>query len=124
MAVGYAIERILSAGTVSALTTQIYDGQLPQQATYPAVQIDDFSESEACKEGEGSEFFTVTIMAHGERKNALEAIIDAAKTDLINYVGDIGETTIKGIRFNGRGPWFKDKETQLWVRPADFLVSV
>lgn len=123
MAVGYAIERILVAGTTNALTPRIYDGELPQQTTYPAVQIEDFSESEACKSGEGAEFFTVTIMAHGPRKNALEAIIDAAKVDLINYAGTIGETDIRGIKFQGRQPWFKDKDTQLWVRPADFLVS-
>ena len=123
MAVGYAIERILSAGATGALTTEIYDGELPQQTTYPAVQIDDFSESEACKQGEGAEFFTVTIMAHGARKNDLEAIIDAAKADLINYAGTIGETDIRGIKFQGRQPWFRDKDTRLWVRPADFLVS-
>lgn len=124
MAVGYAIERILVAGTTAGLTSEIYDGELPQPATYPAIQISDFSESEGCKDGEGAEYFTVTVMAHGTTKNALEAIIDAAKVDLINYVGVIGETTIRGIKFNGRQPWFKDKDTRLWVRPADFLVSI
>lgn len=122
MAVGYAVERILTAGTTNALCSAVYDGELPQQVTYPAIAIDDFSESEECKDGEGQEYFTVTINIYGQYKSDLEAIVEKVKTDLIGYRGKSGGVLINGVKYEGRLPWFKDKETQIWARPIEFQI--
>lgn len=124
MAVSGAVHSILSAGSAAGITTQIYDGELPQQVTYPAVVIDDFSDSEACKDGAGPEMYTVTISAFGDTKKLCDSIIDAAKTDLIGTATDVYGHDISGIRFIGRQPWLKDKDTRKWQRPADFEVFV
>lgn len=121
MAVGWNIESLLTAGQTGALAS-VFDGELPQQGAYPAVEISDFSESEYCKDGEGAETFTVTVIAWGDYKSDLEDIIDAAKIDLIGAPKYINSSRIKGIRFEGRQPWLRDEEKRKWGRPADFQV--
>lgn len=124
MAVGGVIESILSAGTTAGITTEIYDGELPQQVSYPAVMIDDFSDSEACKDGPGPEIYTVTVSVYADTKKLCDAIITAAKTDLVGTAITANGHDISGIKFIGRQPWLKDKETRKWQRPADFEVFV
>lgn len=121
MAIGWHIETLLSAGSTSALTTEIYDGELPQQGTYPGVEISDFSDSEACKDGEGKETYTVTLIAWGDYKSDLDDIIDAAKVDLIGAPKYANGVQL-GIKFEGRQPWLRDEEKKKWGRPADFIV--
>lgn len=121
--VGHIVERILAQGTVTALTTEIYSGKLPVQVTYPAIEIDEFSSSEACKDGEGAEFFTVTLMIWGDYKSDLDDIADACKIDLINYRNMMVHPEVKGIRFEGRQPWVWDKDIKKWLRPIDFQIS-
>jgi len=122
MAVGYAVEQILTAGTTNSLCSEIYDGELPQQGEWPAIAIDDFSESEACKDGEAQEHFNVTITIYGDYKSDLEDIVKKVKSDLIGYRGKSGGVLINGVRYEGRLPWFKDKESQKWARPIEFKI--
>lgn len=125
MAISGVIQGILAAGTTNGITSRIYDGELPQQVTYPAVQIDDFSSSEACKSGAGPELYTVTVMAYGDTKKICDSIVDAAQVDLIgSKLHTQGLRRITGIKFIGRQGWFKDKDTRMWARPADFQVFV
>lgn len=124
MAIGHAVERILMQGATYALTNQIYSGKLPQQTTYPAIEIDDFSDSEACKDGEGRETFFVTVMVWGDYKAEIDDIVDLVKSDLINYRNSIVNTNIKGVRFDGRQPWVWNKDIKKWLRPAEFQISI
>lgn len=122
--VGHAVERILIKGTTYGLTTEIYSGKIPQQATYPAIEIDDFSSSEACKDGEGREYYTVTLLIWGDYKADLDDIADACKMDLINFRSSVVNTDIKGVRFDGRQPWIWNKDIKKWLRPIEFQISI
>lgn len=125
MAISGVIQTVLAAGSTNSITSRIFDGELPNQVTYPAAQIDDFSSSEACKGGVGPELYTVTVMAYGDTKKICESIIDAAISDLVgSRLYTDGLRRITGIRFIGRQGWFKDKDTRKWARPADFQVFV
>lgn len=122
MAIGWHIESILSAGTAGAITSEIYDGVIPQQGTYPAIQIDDFSNSEDSKDHCGPEYYTVTVMIWGDYKKTCDDIADACKVDLVGSRKIVNGTYISGIKFTGRQPWIRDKETKKWGRPLEFQV--
>ena len=124
MAIGYGIETLLSAGNTAGLTTEIYDGKLPQQGNYPAVQITDFSTSIPCKEGEAGEDFTVTTIVWATTKYECDQILDAIKSDLIRAKLHASFIKIRDISFQGRGPWLRDDEKKYWGRPGDFKVMV
>lgn len=124
MAVGYAIQTILSAGTTAELVSEICNGKLFQQGKYPAIQIDDFSTSIACKDGEGAEEFTVTVIIWANQKYLCDQIANAVKIDLINKSLSLPEVMVRNILFVGRGPWIRDEEKQLWSRPIEFSVMI
>lgn len=125
MAVEWSIVEILMQSDVAQYTSdRISSGNLRQQGTYPAVQVDSFSDSINGKCGEVAEEFTVTVIAWADRRYTCEQIINAAKTALIQKDALVTGSDINGIEFESRGPWLRDDEKRYWGRPADFRVRV
>lgn len=136
--IGEAGVEILNAGTTPGRIAQIdatastdplgriFSGALPLQASYPAVQIENFGEPEDCKDGLAKLFFTMTVIVWGENLPEVADISNEVIKDLVGKRGTYGGYKISGIRLGSIGPiipreWKEDR--RIYGRPLDFEVG-